>query len=672
MFVARHHAATMTVVDDDPDYAPCSTTTTDSTIATDVTDATCSTPNRFTRSQTHFVRGSPHKPRSPQLSRPATPQHRRTKSTDFAILRLPFAFCEEATSAELEKENKHFSMSEALISALEEANSTQQDWSVGSFAGSAVATPDSSFDLSSASVDEHRPMPARGLSDSVLSPPRTSEDQRDGDLLALELCEKRVRHQLARVSRVGPMADSMGDGVLDVGGDAGAETDDGSAATSTAEAAPGGAQSPESDELDFDDAATWLSVGSSADADRFLYAPTLEFQRVRSNTGISITSHSDSTSTSEWLAIDAAEATSDQVQSSSPESVARNFLRTMSIANSVMTPLELVVKDDEVPQDLLPMPVVTFGDLKRASQNEPLSELLGERLEKGQPTRLRGNDEWAPPRRQIIFDIRPHKLSKKAALAAQNHRCAGCGLKVQLGFVKRFRFCEYLGKYFCPSCHGNTTAVIPSHVLHRWDFARYRVCNFARDVLVSIADDPLFDVMDINHLLYGKSHTLCNARDARTRLNALRRYVGTCRLAEDLLALLDSLPSHISSEIHLYSLNELIAVKFGGVVKPWQQVAVQCEKHVKACPICCAKGFVCDFCGKLGDVLFPFDLKRAAQCQKCGDLFHRKCLARQAVPACPKCLRREKLRAQRGTMAAARVAELESDGSDTPQRQAPD
>lgn len=54
----------------------------------------------------------------------------------------------------------------------------------------------------------------------------------------------------------------------------------------------------------------------------------------------------------------------------------------------------------------------------------------------------------------------------------QSYRCAGCGTKVALKYASKFRYCEYLGRYFCTSCHTEQMAVIPGKVLTKWDFNR--------------------------------------------------------------------------------------------------------------------------------------------------------------------------------------------------------
>lgn len=46
-------------------------------------------------------------------------------------------------------------------------------------------------------------------------------------------------------------------------------------------------------------------------------------------------------------------------------------------------------------------------------------------------------------------------------------------MKVAVEYANRFRYCEYLGKYFCTGCHTNQVALIPGKILSKWDFNRY-------------------------------------------------------------------------------------------------------------------------------------------------------------------------------------------------------
>lgn len=57
-------------------------------------------------------------------------------------------------------------------------------------------------------------------------------------------------------------------------------------------------------------------------------------------------------------------------------------------------------------------------------------------------------------------------------MSKQNYRCAGCSMRVAPKYASRFRYCEYLGRYFCTGCHTNQLALIPGRVLQKWDFSR--------------------------------------------------------------------------------------------------------------------------------------------------------------------------------------------------------
>lgn len=76
------------------------------------------------------------------------------------------------------------------------------------------------------------------------------------------------------------------------------------------------------------------------------------------------------------------------------------------------------------------------------------------------------------------------------------------------GYIKKLRYCDYLGKYFCDGCHGGLESVIPGRVLNNWDFARYPVCHFSRQLLDSIWQQPLFKLTGVAKNLYSQAKEL--------------------------------------------------------------------------------------------------------------------------------------------------------------------
>lgn len=103
-----------------------------------------------------------------------------------------------------------------------------------------------------------------------------------------------------------------------------------------------------------------------------------------------------------------------------------------------------------------------------------------------------------------------------------------------LDYIKRLRYCEYLGRYFCQCCHENAQAVVPGRVLRKWDFSKYYVSNFARDLLSKIAGDPLFNPSDINSGLYKKIKALEAVRVSTPG----GRGAGSCTLASHFFTVL--------------------------------------------------------------------------------------------------------------------------------------
>ncbi|XP_006002416.1 run domain Beclin-1-interacting and cysteine-rich domain-containing protein isoform X2 [Latimeria chalumnae] len=259
--------------------------------------------------------------------------------------------------------------------------------------------------------------------------------------------------------------------------------------------------------------------------------------------------------------------------------------------------------------------------------------------------RVRGNLEWAPPRPQIIFNIHPSP-KRKVIVAKQNYRCAGCGIRTDPDFIKRWRYCEYLGKYFCQCCHDNAQSIIPSRLLRKWDFSKYYVSNFSKDLLSKIWNDPLFNIQDINTALYRKVKALEQVRLLRIQLVHLKTMFKTCRLAKDLLDLYDTEPGHLTEDLHLYSLSDLTATRKGDLVQRLKELVKPGIAHVENCVLCQAKGFICEFCGNEKDIIFPFQLNKCKRCEECKSCYHKSCFRSEQCPKCDRMQARRELLAR--------------------------
>ncbi|XP_039106814.1 run domain Beclin-1-interacting and cysteine-rich domain-containing protein isoform X4 [Hyaena hyaena] len=338
------------------------------------------------------------------------------------------------------------------------------------------------------------------------------------------------------------------------------------------------------------------------------------------------------------------------LHSTSAEAVAMGLLKQFEgMQLPAASELEWLVPEHDAPQKLLPIP----DSLPISPDDGQHADIYKLRI------RVRGNLEWAPPRPQIIFNVHPAP-TRKIAVAKQNYRCAGCGIRTDPDYIKRLRYCEYLGKYFCQCCHENAQMVIPSRVLRKWDFSKYYVSNFSKDLLFKIWNDPLFNVQDINSALYRKVKLLNQVRLLRVQLYHMKNMFKTCRLAKELLDSFDTVPGHLTEDLHLYSLNDLTATRKGELGPRLAELTRSGAAHVERCMLCQAKGFICEFCQNEDDIIFPFELHKCRTCEECKACYHKACFK---SGSCPRC---ERLQARRELLAKQSLESYMSDYEEEP------
>uniref|UniRef100_A0A1D5QHS6 Rubicon like autophagy enhancer n=1 Tax=Macaca mulatta TaxID=9544 RepID=A0A1D5QHS6_MACMU len=227
-------------------------------------------------------------------------------------------------------------------------------------------------------------------------------------------------------------------------------------------------------------------------------------------------------------------------------------------------------------------------------------------------SRIRGTEDWAPPRFQIIFNIHP-PLKRDLVVAAQNFFCAGCGTPIEPKFVKRLRYCEYLGKYFCDCCHSYAESCIPARILMMWDFKKYYVSNFSKRLLDSIWNQPIFNLLSIGQSLYAKAKELGRMKEIQEQLFHIKKLLKTCRFADSALKEFEQVPGHLTDELHLFSLEDLVRIKKGLLAPLLKDILKASLAHVAGCELCQGKGFICEFCQNT-TVIFPF---QTATCRRC-------------------------------------------------------
>lgn len=256
-------------------------------------------------------------------------------------------------------------------------------------------------------------------------------------------------------------------------------------------------------------------------------------------------------------------------------------------------------------------------------------------------SRLRGTKDWTPPRFQVIVDVHP-PLKRDLVVAAQNFFCAGCGTPIEPKFVRRLRYCEYLGKYFCDCCHSHLESCIPARILTMWDFKKYYVSNFSKRLLDSIWYQPIFNLLNVNYSLYAKAKELGRVREIQEQLFHIKKLLKTCRFAESTLKEFEQMPRHLTDELHLFSLEDLVSVKKGLLVSSLKDVLKASLEHVACCELCQGKGFICEFCRSMA-VIFPFQTATCRRCSACRACYHKQCFQSAKCPRCARITARKRL-----------------------------
>ncbi|XP_060516818.1 run domain Beclin-1-interacting and cysteine-rich domain-containing protein [Cylas formicarius] len=284
--------------------------------------------------------------------------------------------------------------------------------------------------------------------------------------------------------------------------------------------------------------------------------------------------------------------------------------------------LEWLVSEEDAPQALLPLPKSW-----PVSPDDPQEIAIP----------LRGTKDWAPPRPQIVLSLHPSP-SRKLLMEKQFYRCAGCGMRVAQQYAMKFRYCEYLGKYFCTGCHKNQVALIPARVLHKWDFNRYPVSTFSYKLLEQMYLDPLFRVFELNKNIGKLSKNLIFIHKYRVGLLYLKEYIFSCRFAETVQETMEQeLPVYFLTKPDEYSMDDLVNIKNGNMKAKMKYLVGICCKHTSECKLCLARGFICEIC-KRDEIIFPWQMRIVTRCGKCFSCYHTKCW-NSSKQLCEKCER---------------------------------
>ncbi|KAE8737903.1 hypothetical protein FOCC_FOCC016626 [Frankliniella occidentalis] len=217
-------------------------------------------------------------------------------------------------------------------------------------------------------------------------------------------------------------------------------------------------------------------------------------------------------------------------------------------------------------------------------------------------------------------------ICPEAGLAAQGYRCYECKTVIshKNGWCEP-RQCDYDGRYYCNKCHWDATVVIPSRVIHNWDFSERKVCCSCNSFLRLMLNRPVINLDLLNRQLFQFVVDLVTVKKLRSQFLLIKQYLTTCPSSlreKNKKKLIWSLNSHlIETSTGVFSLQDLIDVHRNTILPVLKETAYISTQHIRSCPVCKSKGYFCELCprkkmNEIDDqnqnqdqnrVLFPFD-----------------------------------------------------------------
>eukprot|EP00096_Caligus_rogercresseyi_P009413 TRINITY_DN3197_c0_g1_i2.p1 TRINITY_DN3197_c0_g1~~TRINITY_DN3197_c0_g1_i2.p1 ORF type:complete len:759 (+),score=252.56 TRINITY_DN3197_c0_g1_i2:190-2466(+) len=231
-------------------------------------------------------------------------------------------------------------------------------------------------------------------------------------------------------------------------------------------------------------------------------------------------------------------------------------------------------------------------------------------------------------------------VTKELGLDDQNWECFSCHKAVGTVFGP-YKTCAYTKKYFCTDCHGDDLRYIPYKVVFNWEFTKYPVCKKAKIFLDAIESEPIINVESFNCGLFSYSKDLDAVFTLRKKVSYQYQYLKVCSQSPNpYISLKKQVESrsYLIDDVDTYSLADMEEIFLGTLPALLKALDKSSRNHILSCLICKGHGFICEVCRALKP-LYPFELEKISQCEKCFTVFHKECS--NSLISCPKCERIE-------------------------------
>ncbi len=256
-------------------------------------------------------------------------------------------------------------------------------------------------------------------------------------------------------------------------------------------------------------------------------------------------------------------------------------------------------------------------------------------------------------------------VDSRVGIGLQRYRCGSCG--DLLTKKNGFRYCQYSELYHCKQCSStNSLRVLPTRVLHSWDFKKYPVCDQVETYLENIDEQPLFCVSAINPQLFAKIKPIQHVRMLRIQLMRMVDFLDTCRQGLELRTRINERGRHLMEGSEMYSMKDFREIKSKHLQRFLMREVQRLAEHIKfKCVTCSARGFVCEICSD-DRPIYAFEILKASACTGCKAFFHRQCI--EEALECPRCKRLRRRRDKNKLMMPKNILDVDNTSSNLKER----
>ncbi|OAF65571.1 hypothetical protein A3Q56_06716 [Intoshia linei] len=227
------------------------------------------------------------------------------------------------------------------------------------------------------------------------------------------------------------------------------------------------------------------------------------------------------------------------------------------------------------------------------------------------------------------------KIVHQKNLFQENFKCSKCSEII--GFTeKKFCLCKYDGRLYCKECHSGKMSIIPSQILHNFNFDTFEVCNEC-ERYINYSSKLLIINIDKRNPLFNFD-CMVSAKKQRRRLKYIWNYLDNCKFvsSQDMRkCLINSLKAkngYMFETEKYWRIEDLVKTKNGAFTAYIEKALKIGIKHIESCYLCIQRGHICQICFS-NDVLFPF-YENINLCSN-GHVTHTKCFLKENY--CRKC-----------------------------------